>query len=437
MAKPTTPEFTAPPHGSTINSPVLLKWTESTVPVEEDTTAPVFASASVAAAGSTMIVNLTETESPPLLPASDITGFTVTVNAVPVTISSATRTGPTEITLTLATVVEQGDTVTISYSPGNVTDSASNAMAAFSTQPVTNDSTQGGGSSGEYSPVVEAYITSVDGKRAALSKSPLTTQAKDSLEEFWQRIGNRDSELSTNLQPLLRDLVLLNETHNVGDGEEVVSLLGHVYTRAGGTLPLWGTDSMTFAGGTCRLESDSAVITTDNVSVMVVGRATGSGSRYIYCQDNGVTSGDNPYNWAFYTRSSNETGWVFRVPAAEGDLFSRWANGGSMNVSAPNWSVQVGAVGWPRLDEVPLVAHGFPACTVYPQTAVDSRISTPLVPNEVPTSIGARQGTQGSGFTGDLAIILSFGGYVATEAEWDAIYAIVAETVGASLSLPI
>jgi uncharacterized repeat protein (TIGR02059 family) len=90
-----------------------------------DTTAPVELSAAVPSAGTTIVVNITEAGSPPLLPATSITGFTALVNGVSRSISSAARTASTQITLTLAApVVYIGDTVRISYAPGNVTDSA-------------------------------------------------------------------------------------------------------------------------------------------------------------------------------------------------------------------------------------------------------------------------------------------------------------------------
>lgn len=151
MAAPTTPQFTSPANNATVSGNVLIQWTPSTIPDDPtpptDTTAPVFASASVPSAGTTVVVNLTETGSPPVLPASGVTGWTVSVNGSPRTVSSATRTGSTQITLTVASAIQSGDTVTVSYSPGNVTDSASppNAMAATSNRSVTNNSTQGGG----------------------------------------------------------------------------------------------------------------------------------------------------------------------------------------------------------------------------------------------------------------------------------------------------
>lgn len=108
-----------------------------------DTTPPTFASASLAANGLTLTVTLTEAESQPVLPATGVTGFTVTVAGSPRAISSAVRSAAAQITLTLSSAAYTGESVTVAYSPGNVTDSASspNAMAAFGAQSVTNGST--------------------------------------------------------------------------------------------------------------------------------------------------------------------------------------------------------------------------------------------------------------------------------------------------------
>lgn len=129
-----------------------------------DTTPPTFASASVPSAGTSVAVVLTETGSPPILPASGVTGFSVLVNGTAATISSATASSTT-VTLNLASTVFSGDTVTVSYTPGNVTDSAAspNAMVAFSAQSVTNSSTQtGSGTAPTLAPTVTA-VSAGDG----------------------------------------------------------------------------------------------------------------------------------------------------------------------------------------------------------------------------------------------------------------------------------
>jgi hypothetical protein len=112
--------------------------------VTPDTTAPAFASAAVPSAGTTVVVTLTEGESAPILPETGITGFSLTVAGEPRTISSAARTTSNTLTLTVASVIYSGEAVLLSYTPGNVTDSATspNSMSSFSAQSVTNNSTE-------------------------------------------------------------------------------------------------------------------------------------------------------------------------------------------------------------------------------------------------------------------------------------------------------
>lgn len=105
-------------------------------------TPPTYASGSVPGNGLTVALEFNE-DAPPLLPALSVTGFVLKVGGVSKTISSASRTANTEITLTMAAAIGLGLTVTVDYSPGNVTDSESTpqAMLAFTNQPVTNNST--------------------------------------------------------------------------------------------------------------------------------------------------------------------------------------------------------------------------------------------------------------------------------------------------------
>ena len=108
-----------------------------------DTTPPVVASASVNAAGTTLTVNFTEAGSPPVLPASGVTGFSISGTSASIASGTiSTTTG----TFSLSGTVLLTDTVLLSYlsSTGNVTDSAAspNAMATLSNHAVTNNSTQ-------------------------------------------------------------------------------------------------------------------------------------------------------------------------------------------------------------------------------------------------------------------------------------------------------
>jgi hypothetical protein len=110
-----------------------------------EVTSPVLSAASIASDGLTAVLTFTEADSPPLLPATSITGFSLSGTSA--TIISAARTGNTEITLTLSEAVTDSETVLLSYTPGNVTDSAAspNSLAAFSNHAVTNNSTVSGG----------------------------------------------------------------------------------------------------------------------------------------------------------------------------------------------------------------------------------------------------------------------------------------------------
>lgn len=110
-------------------------------PAFVDVTPPAFASAAVNSAGTAVTVNLTETDSPPILPPTGVTGFTLrvagSVNPITAAIASSTA-----VTLTVANTIYAGELVTVAYTPGNVTDSAGapNSMLAFDEEPVTNNS---------------------------------------------------------------------------------------------------------------------------------------------------------------------------------------------------------------------------------------------------------------------------------------------------------
>ena len=107
-----------------------------------DVTPPVVATASVNTAGTTLTIGFTEAGSPPVLPASGATGFTLSASGGAVTLSSPAISGTT-YTATTSRAIYNGEIITLAYSPGNVTDSATspNALVAFSLSAVTNNST--------------------------------------------------------------------------------------------------------------------------------------------------------------------------------------------------------------------------------------------------------------------------------------------------------
>jgi hypothetical protein len=116
---------------------------------------PVFSSAASSVDGTKIEVILTEATSPPILPGSgNIPGFSVTQNASPITVTSASRKGASgvngrTVVLNLATIITPGTTLLVSYSPSlgdpqAITDSAAipNAMLAFTNQAVTNNTVE-------------------------------------------------------------------------------------------------------------------------------------------------------------------------------------------------------------------------------------------------------------------------------------------------------
>lgn len=144
---------------------------------------PMFESAVFIAGQSTLFVTLTERDSPPIQPSTGVTGFAVTVNGVARTVSSATASGKI-VSLVLASPLAAGDTVQVSYSPGNVTDSANNAMAAFSAQnavvattaPVQIMVPSGGRIQAAPAPMVVASSGKIQGSAGKIYLGPMPTR---------------------------------------------------------------------------------------------------------------------------------------------------------------------------------------------------------------------------------------------------------------------
>lgn len=100
---------------------------------------PVIANSNINAAGNLLTTNFT-TSNAPMLPASGVTGMTVKLNGASQTISGGAC-ASSAYTGVPARVVFATDTVLQEYTPGNITDSASNALAAVTDGAVTNNST--------------------------------------------------------------------------------------------------------------------------------------------------------------------------------------------------------------------------------------------------------------------------------------------------------
>ena len=146
-----------PPEGASVSLPnsggnyfpSALPFYDESVTAADDTP-PVLASAAVPTGGTVVQMTFTEAENAPVLPVGGITGFTVGTTGTALTVLSACRTASTVITLAVDRPILSTETITVSYSSGNVTDSAPtpNSLATFSAQAVTNNSTQTG--SGTY-----------------------------------------------------------------------------------------------------------------------------------------------------------------------------------------------------------------------------------------------------------------------------------------------
>lgn len=104
---------------------------------------PFFSSASVPSSGDSVTIQTQIPDIWPLLPALGLTGFSVSVNSSPATISNSVVQYNSQILLTISSpLIQVGDAVTVSYTPGNVTDSNSNPLDGFVNQSVVNQSTQ-------------------------------------------------------------------------------------------------------------------------------------------------------------------------------------------------------------------------------------------------------------------------------------------------------
>lgn len=106
-----------------------------------DPTPPVVANANVNAAGTLLTINWTETGSPPVIGTTGLSLAGMTHGAA--TLSGVTTAG-TQTTATISRAITNDETITLSYTPGNFTDSATppNAAAGFNGQAVTNSSAQ-------------------------------------------------------------------------------------------------------------------------------------------------------------------------------------------------------------------------------------------------------------------------------------------------------
>ncbi|WP_372897417.1 sialate O-acetylesterase [Stieleria sp.] len=161
MASGTSGSNVTPPRSASQTSPAGTSLSLPAVPFYDqgtDTTAPVYASGAIGTEGVTATLQFTETGSAPLLPQYDVTGFSLATDGDALSILAAHRTDSTEVTLYLSRAVLDSETVTVSYSSGNVTDTAENALATFGPSSITNNSTQ---TAGTY-PTESQVLTGID-----------------------------------------------------------------------------------------------------------------------------------------------------------------------------------------------------------------------------------------------------------------------------------
>jgi hypothetical protein len=100
-----------------------------------DVTPPLVSSASIAATGNTLAVVFNE-------PVQGTSGLTISASGGPSTLTYQSGTGTTTLTYSLSRQINVGETVTRSYSPGNIADISNNLLVGFTNQPVTNGSSQ-------------------------------------------------------------------------------------------------------------------------------------------------------------------------------------------------------------------------------------------------------------------------------------------------------
>lgn len=149
---PVTETFnqTVTKHGLFTIGSTALRWDDLTITdLGAGPTAPTLASPAVPGAGTTITATLSQSG---CIPTSGTGGFTVSATGGAVTVSGWAISGTT-LTLTLSRTIFAAEVVTYSYDRATTTDDISEStgaqfLANFSGVSVSNNSTQGGGSSG-------------------------------------------------------------------------------------------------------------------------------------------------------------------------------------------------------------------------------------------------------------------------------------------------
>ena len=170
-------------------------------------------SSTLATDGRTMTVNIAGIGTSPLVPASGLlTGFSVVTPLWSGNVKAVA--GSTAVTLTLPLAALSGDTVTVSYIPGNLNDSAGtpNTMGVQLTQAVTNSSTQTAMNTTQVAaanfatvPGLQAWFSADTGIYSDLGTTAATTDG--TLVEQWNdRSGNANhmTQVTSGKRPLLK-----------------------------------------------------------------------------------------------------------------------------------------------------------------------------------------------------------------------------------------
>lgn len=158
-----------------------------------DSTAPEITTAAIPEAGTTILANFTEAVS-----GTVASGWTISASGGAVTVSSGSGGGTAQLTLTLSRTIEAGETVTISYSSGtgNLADAATNELATFSDEPVSNnagesdfsDSFEGSGTSDwdDFWAATGSAGTATSGCQTGAFISPPTGGGSRVLRQWWR-----------------------------------------------------------------------------------------------------------------------------------------------------------------------------------------------------------------------------------------------------------
>lgn len=102
---------------------------------------PTYYNSYVTTDGSEIIVNFTEVNNIPILPATNLNVFTVYVNGIINPIYNSTRSTSTQVTLRLLNPIPHSAKVLLSYMQGNITDNTGNYVYPFERALVINNST--------------------------------------------------------------------------------------------------------------------------------------------------------------------------------------------------------------------------------------------------------------------------------------------------------